>query len=79
MFEGHSSEAPHAVLPVAEHGQGVSVALTGTEVGVSLILGTAYVGERQGENLFYLRENEKCHFNAMLVGIRVSSAQRQTE
>lgn len=66
VFEGYGSEAPHAVLPVADHGQGVSISLTGTEVGISPILWAAYMGERQGEDLFYLRDKGKCNFNSTL-------------
>ena len=43
VVESHGGQAPHAVLPVAEHRQRVAVLVAGAEVCVSAVRGVAHV------------------------------------
>lgn len=61
MFQSDGRQAPHAMLPVAKHREGVSILVTGAEVRVATVLRVAQVGQGQGENLLHLGQKERKH------------------
>lgn len=67
MVQGDGGQTPHAMLPVTEHGERVSILVTCAEVCVAAVLGVAQVRQGQGEDLIHLEGKWKTEQGSYMI------------